>query len=483
MPIISITPPVTSSIIADVSDSLYLINASVDVSFDETALIVPDGTANQIIRNFGSLSTADTAVDIGTGIDGTATTFVNETGGIIRSETIPFNSARADLTLINYGSIGSTFSAGLSHAGSNSTIYNFGSISGFLDGAFISGDHNLIINTGAIFGGSIGLGLAFSGSGSRLDNYGNITASFDEVAVLVSADRSMANMEINNSGTIDSDRGIQIRTDPGGEIDGFDIRNDGTVFGSVTGIDISGDVDGVRIVNSGDVSGYSGAIRIDVIDPNALIIIENQSSGVVENFDFSTDPEGAIIADTGRQFVLNSGTIDGDVTLGAQDDRYVGEGAGEVNGAVFGGDGDDRLFGSDENDRLFGDAGRDFVFGGGGNDTIFGGADQDQLFGDEGSDRFVFTTETDSQDDDAENDNQYDVIRDFEVGVDQIDLSGIGLFAGFDDDGGQTEAGELRLAYSAASDRTYLRSDQSVFEVALSGDFRATLTEDDFIFV
>jgi hypothetical protein len=46
-----------------------------------------------------------------------------------------------------------------------------------------------------------------------------------------------------------------------------------------------------------------------------------------------------------------------------------------------------------------------------------------------------------------------------------------------------SRTGELRLAYNAASNRTYVRDDHGDFEFILDGgNFRATLTEADFIF-
>lgn len=73
-----------------------------------------------------------------------------------------------------------------------------------------------------------------------------------------------------------------------------------------------------------------------------------------------------------------------------------------------------------------------------------------------------------------------DAITNFEVGLDKIDLSALG-FKGLDTDGGKTEEHELRLAYSSKSDRTYLRSDQSDFELYLNGDYRDKLTNNDFV--
>lgn len=67
------------------------------------------------------------------------------------------------------------------------------------------------------------------------------------------------------------------------------------------------------------------------------------------------------------------------------------------------------------------------------------------------------------------------------VGVDKIDLTGLG-FMGLDTDGGSTEAGELSMAYSSSSNRTYVRTDQGDFEFYLDGDYTATLTDASFLF-
>src|SRR3712207_7873579 len=56
------------------------------------------------------------------------------------------------------------------------------------------------------------------------------------------------------------------------------------------------------------------------------------------------------------------------------------------------------------------------------------------------------------------------------------------LFRSLDADGGSTEANELRLAYAASSNRTYVRSDQSTFEFYLDGDHTAVMTNGDFLF-
>lgn len=130
--------------------------------------------------------------------------------------------------------------------------------------------------------------------------------------------------------------------------------------------------------------------------------------------------------------------------------------------------------------RLFeGDAGDNTLTGTSEDDTLDGGAGQDNLTGGNGADIFRFSDIAHSIDDNAANNNQYDRILDFEVGVDQIDLTGLGFF-GFDADGGTTEAGELRLAVSN-SGRTYLKSDQTGFSVQLNGDYSNSLTAGDII--
>jgi len=145
---------------------------------------------------------------------------------------------------------------------------------------------------------------------------------------------------------------------------------------------------------------------------------------------------------------------------------------GKGNDWMFGGDGDDKLFGEIGADLLRGDAGHDVIKGGDGNDTITGGDGGDALFGGAGADLFRYPTLADSRV------GGLDIIYDFEHGIDKIDLP-VG-YTGITS--GHASATELRIAYSAASDRTYLRDDHSDFEIALKGDYRGILNSDDFLF-
>lgn len=82
-------------------------------------------------------------------------------------------------------------------------------------------------------------------------------------------------------------------------------------------------------------------------------------------------------------------------------------------GSLLGSGGADHLTGSDLGELLDGAAGNDLVEGGGGNDIIMDGAGTDTLSGGDGNDLFVMAS-----------DGTLDTVRDFEPGMDRIDLSG-----------------------------------------------------------
>lgn len=128
------------------------------------------------------------------------------------------------------------------------------------------------------------------------------------------------------------------------------------------------------------------------------------------------------------------------------DDRLAG---GLGADRIAGGKGDDRLRGRDGEDRLHGGTGDDRLSGGAGDDRLWGGLGSDHITGGSGEDVFVFR----SADAIGRDVAGRDVIRDFEPGVDRIDLAAIDAVPGGADDafgwlgtaafGG--EAGELRL--------------------------------------
>jgi Ca2+-binding RTX toxin-like protein len=90
--------------------------------------------------------------------------------------------------------------------------------------------------------------------------------------------------------------------------------------------------------------------------------------------------------------------------------------------ALNGGAGNDRMFGNAGNDRLLGGIGNDMLKGGVGADTLIGGAGKDTMYGGAGAshDVFVFKSAMESR-----VGAQRDQIFDFQLGRDDIHLSGI----------------------------------------------------------
>ncbi|MDJ0628347.1 MAG: fasciclin domain-containing protein [Rhodobacter sp.] len=148
------------------------------------------------------------------------------------------------------------------------------------------------------------------------------------------------------------------------------------------------------------------------------------------------------------------------------DDLLLGEGASDL---LFGGGGDDTLEGGAGRDRMFGGSGEDvlegghhvdFLYGGRHDDILVGGKGSDFLAGGHGSDTFVFNFG-----------DGHDRIFGFRSGVDQIDLSDLGL-SGFE----AIEDGIHRGFFGTKID---LGDAGSLF---LQGLFGVRVTDDDFVF-
>lgn len=145
----------------------------------------------------------------------------------------------------------------------------------------------------------------------------------------------------------------------------------------------------------------------------------------------------------------------------------------------------DNLTGSSGGNVLTGLGGNDRLTGGAGLDRLIGGAGQDTLAGGLDADQFVFATAADSA-----VGSLRDLITDFGIGVDKIDLSGIDAVAGNTDDqfdfvgnaGFSGAAGELRSFMSGS--QTIVEGDTTGdgladFQIAMTGAL--TVTETDFI--
>ncbi len=126
---------------------------------------------------------------------------------------------------------------------------------------------------------------------------------------------------------------------------------------------------------------------------------------------------------------------------------------------LFGGGRGDILSGGDDSDFLFGEEGADFLFGDAGNDILTGGLDNDRLTGGAGFDIFAFGP-----------DSGRDVITDFEINADLLDLTAYNGDISYED---------LRFVQTSNGLTIFMGSNA----VLLENIFTDTLSEDLFIFV
>lgn len=213
------------------------------------------------------------------------------------------------------------------------------------------------------------------------------------------------------------------------------------------------------------------------------------SGGDGEDYILGRSGNDTIDAGTGDDSVKGGSGHDS-ILGGDGDDRLAGEShndtieggngrdtieGGAGNDLLVGGLGSDSLAGGSDNDLLLGGEDKDYLSGYFGNDTLVGGDGADVLFGGDGADTFLFLSTLDSTS------SERDRIRDFQVGIDKIDVALLGY------DGikgiGLVGSHELRVTFSATTNRTYVIDDASGFQFFLDGDIRPELTEASFVFV
>lgn len=163
-----------------------------------------------------------------------------------------------------------------------------------------------------------------------------------------------------------------------------------------------------------------------------------------------------IAGDEGADNMMG-GAGDDSMSGGTGDDKLQGQAGNDV---MSGGAGKDYLNAGTGNDQIDGGSGSDKLVGGSGSDTITGGAGDDHIWGgnwwkDNSPDTFVVAAGSGK-----------DIIHDFEVGHDQIDLSAYGLEfsdlkAVMADKGWATEIDLSALTGGQSTDKLLIKSVKS----------------------
>jgi Ca2+-binding RTX toxin-like protein len=151
---------------------------------------------------------------------------------------------------------------------------------------------------------------------------------------------------------------------------------------------------------------------------------------------------------------------------------------------------DNVITGGARGDTLLGLAGNDTLSGDAGNDSLTGGAGADVLVGGAGNDRFIYTATTDS----GTSVLLRDIINDFTVAADRIDVSAIDANTTTNGNGSFTwrgtaainGAGQLSMAFDATTGTTVISGNVDAnlavdFTIALLGNYTTTLTQNDFV--
>ena len=202
-----------------------------------------------------------------------------------------------------------------------------------------------------------------------------------------------------------------------------------------------------KVIARGAESTYT-LKRADVGEPISVQVTYTDGGGTTETV------TSAETSNVKTRNLIVDGTENADSLFGGRGDDIVnGEDGSDTlygrKGAdmLFGGGGSDMLlggkhndllYGEDGNDRLIGGKGSDKLNGGDGHDVLDGGKDSDVLIGGAGMDVFVFS-------------KGVDIVRDFDVFDDMIDVSASRGIVDFEDlaDNHMSEAdGKVTIAHN-----------------------------------
>jgi Ca2+-binding RTX toxin-like protein len=251
-----------------------------------------------------------------------------------------------------------------------------------------------------------------SGSFVNIENHGTIQVrSVNGNATAVDSESTFRNDNIISA---ISERALAIGVETGAGSDGTGAQrffNTGSIYASGARHNVQGSVGvplppspanyvaaiGVRIeygtlTNAGTIVAELGAnAAADMRSVGAWVWATGDAQGVVNSGRIAGTtaifyaPNGA--GTMGVFTVTNTGTIDGMVQMGTNNDFYNGA-SGTLNGTVMGLAGNDNMTGGAGTDKFDGGEGNDILNGGGGNDIIIGGTGNDRMTGGAGNDVF-----------------------------------------------------------------------------------------------
>jgi RTX calcium-binding nonapeptide repeat (4 copies) len=200
-------------------------------------------------------------------------------------------------------------------------------------------------------------------------------------------------------------------------------QGDDAQLGGAGGDELWGDVGNDTLNGGAGADAMIGGAGNDtyVVDTVADLVVENVGEGI-DSLNATVSINLAAYANVENVALLGSGTINATGTNGVN--RLTGNAGANTllalggNDLVNGGGGNDAIDGGTGNDVLDGSIGNDTLIGGTGLDTLYGGTGRDSLTG--GADADVFAWRSTAE---AGFGIGRDVVADFAVGVDQLDLS------------------------------------------------------------
>ena len=226
---------------------------------------------------------------------------------------------------------------------------------------------------------------------------------------------------------------------PGGINYLYDVSGVGITVGLVGGNPVltGGLIDGLTVTQAGALQMTVTGLGLTAVALQTAITLDNSGANIaaVENlflplgwtYHGNANADILLVTDLSADGVpLNLAGNDNFDAGGGNDRIYLGDG----DDTALGGTGNDRLDGAAGFDQLFGDAGNDRLMGGGQNDQLSGGSGADSLMGGAGRDRLNGGTGADLLTGNGGRDSFVfvlgdgtDIISDFSLGVDQIDLA------------------------------------------------------------